>query len=348
MRGASIPARRWRERACGRIPNRTRPRSKTQRPQAPLSRFDEAALFRDPYTVLSDIAGAPPRIAQAGADARSDAEGGAEGRRGLPRSVRSHQLANDVHSPLEEKAPGQQGEWQPPAQRRGRGAHRRARSSSVRRQARRDGDASSEDPIQPKPPWQSQTSRKRLKPVGLIRRRSIQGQHARQSSICPASRRRRRRRRTPAIQAAGRHIRSACISRRARPVAEVRETNEGLLINLTDDVNYGMFANGSAEPTPGLVRALDKITPLISQNRGQVIVRGHTDNRAYRIVGVRQLAIVDRPGAHGLSHADPRRTGRRGASNESRAMPIAARKIRTIRSAAQNRRIELLIRAPTP
>ena len=68
----------------------------------------------------------------------------------------------------------------------------------------------------------------------------------------------------------------------ARPVAEVRESNEGLLINLTDDVNYGMFASGSAEPTPGLVRALDKITPLISQSRGQVIVRGHTDNRAYR------------------------------------------------------------------
>ena len=71
----------------------------------------------------------------------------------------------------------------------------------------------------------------------------------------------------------------------ARPVTEVRETNEGLLISLTDDVNYGMFANGSAEPTPGLVRALDKITPLISQNRGQVIVRGHTDSRAYRSLG---------------------------------------------------------------
>ncbi len=38
----------------------------------------------------------------------------------------------------------------------------------------------------------------------------------------------------------------------ARPVAEVRETPKGSPINLTDDVNYGMFANGSAEPTPGL------------------------------------------------------------------------------------------------
>ena len=72
----------------------------------------------------------------------------------------------------------------------------------------------------------------------------------------------------------------------ASPVAEVRETNEGLLVSLTDDVNYGMFANGSAEPTPGLVRALDKITPLISQNRGQVIVRGHTDNRRLSVVGL--------------------------------------------------------------
>ena len=73
----------------------------------------------------------------------------------------------------------------------------------------------------------------------------------------------------------------------ARPVAEVRESNEGLLISLTDDLNFGMFANASAEPTPGLVRALDKITPLISQSRGQVIVRGHTDGRAFRFGGVR-------------------------------------------------------------
>src|SRR4051812_3489308 len=38
-----------------------------QRPQTPRSHFDEAALFRDPYAVLSEIAGAPARPAQAAA-----------------------------------------------------------------------------------------------------------------------------------------------------------------------------------------------------------------------------------------------------------------------------------------
>src|SRR5262245_7429986 len=37
-----------------------------QRPQAPPPRFGEATLFRNPYAVLSEIAGGPPRIAEVG------------------------------------------------------------------------------------------------------------------------------------------------------------------------------------------------------------------------------------------------------------------------------------------
>jgi chemotaxis protein MotB len=68
----------------------------------------------------------------------------------------------------------------------------------------------------------------------------------------------------------------------AWPVAEVREVEEGLLVSLTDDASFGMFAVGSAEPRPELIRVIDRIGPLLTKRQGTIIVRGHTDNRAYR------------------------------------------------------------------
>ena len=43
----------------------------------------------------------------------------------------------------------------------------------------------------------------------------------------------------------------------AGPVAEVRQVEEGLLVSLTDDASFGMFAVGSAEPRPELFRVID-------------------------------------------------------------------------------------------
>ncbi|KYH01398.1 MotB family protein [Bradyrhizobium sp. DOA1] len=68
----------------------------------------------------------------------------------------------------------------------------------------------------------------------------------------------------------------------AGPAAEVRQVEEGLLISLTDDASFGMFAVGSAEPRPELIRVIDKIGPLLTKRSGMIIVRGHTDNRPYR------------------------------------------------------------------
>jgi chemotaxis protein MotB len=132
----------------------------------------------------------------------------------------------------------------------------------------------------------------------------------------------------------------------SRPVAEVRETSEGLLINLTDDVNYGMFAIGSAEPTPGLVRALDKITPLISQRPGQVIVRGHTDNRPFRSADYDNWRLSTAR-AHMAYYMLLR--GGLDARRIERIEGYADRrpKIPEDPSAPPNRRIEILIRAPS-
>lgn len=133
----------------------------------------------------------------------------------------------------------------------------------------------------------------------------------------------------------------------AGPVAEVRQVEEGLLVSLTDNASFGMFAVGSAEPRPELVRAIDKIGPLIAKRRGVIIVRGHTDNRPYksdnydnwRLSTARaQMAyyMLVRSGvdAQRIEHVEGYADRRPKLQNDP--------------AAAQNRRIEILIREKRP
>ncbi|UPK37337.1 MotB family protein [Bradyrhizobium sp. 186] len=129
----------------------------------------------------------------------------------------------------------------------------------------------------------------------------------------------------------------------AGPVAEVRQVEEGLLISLTDDASFGMFAVGSAEPRPELIRVIDKIGPLLSKRQGPIIVRGHTDNRPYRSetydnwrlsTARAQMAyyMLVRSGvdAQRIEHVE-------GYADRRPKLPNDP-------AAAQNRRIEILIR----
>jgi chemotaxis protein MotB len=133
----------------------------------------------------------------------------------------------------------------------------------------------------------------------------------------------------------------------AGPVAEVRQVEDGLLVSLTDDASFGMFAVGSAEPRPELVRVIDKIGPLIAKRRGLIIVRGHTDNRPYksdnydnwRLSTARaQMAyyMLVRSGvdAQRIEHVEGYADRRPKLQNDP--------------AAAQNRRIEILIREKRP
>lgn len=317
----------------------------THRPQVPLSRFDEAALFRDPYTVLSEIAGAPPRNAQAGTafdPTRKEGLKGGEAYRD-PFDPINWPMAST--SPLEEKAPG------------------RKESGSLRlneevaaliegqgpRPSSGKPDATAtpvQEAEQAKPSPAGPDKQEELKPVGLFADdESKSGAPVNRPSSPRADAGSAPPNAAAKLQAA---ISAALASLgTARPVTEVRETNEGLLINLTDDVNYGMFANGSAEPTVGLVRALDKITPLISQHRGQVIVRGHTDSRAYRSPGYDNWRLsTDR--AHMAYHMLIR--GGLDARRVDRIEGYADRRPKDPSDplAAPNRRIELVIRTPAP
>ena len=66
------------------------------------------------------------------------------------------------------------------------------------------------------------------------------------------------------------------------PGIEVTEAPEGLLVTLMDERKFGMFAVGSAEPEPELIRTIDAIGKLIGERPGKIVVRGHTDARPFR------------------------------------------------------------------
>ncbi|MGP9822819.1 OmpA family protein, partial [Salinarimonas sp. NSM] len=65
------------------------------------------------------------------------------------------------------------------------------------------------------------------------------------------------------------------------PAIEVSATSEGLLVSLTDDADFGMFAIGSAEPRPELVRVVEEIAPILAEEAGAIVIRGHTDARPF-------------------------------------------------------------------
>lgn len=68
----------------------------------------------------------------------------------------------------------------------------------------------------------------------------------------------------------------------ASPKLEVRSTADGVLISLTDDATFGMFAIASAEPQPVLVNYMEKIGKILNERPGKIIIRGHTDGRPFR------------------------------------------------------------------
>lgn len=133
----------------------------------------------------------------------------------------------------------------------------------------------------------------------------------------------------------------------AGPLAEVRQVEEGLLVSLTDDANFGMFAVGSAEPRPELIRVIDKIGPLLTKRAGVIIVRGHTDNRPYKSEAYDnwRLSTARAQMAYYMlvrSGVDPQRIEHVEGYADRRP------KIQSDPAAAQNRRIEILIREKRP
>jgi chemotaxis protein MotB len=66
------------------------------------------------------------------------------------------------------------------------------------------------------------------------------------------------------------------------PELDVQATEEGILISLTDRQNFSMFAIGSAEPQRRVLHMMDAIAASLQNLQGAIVVRGHTDGRPYR------------------------------------------------------------------
>ncbi|MCG6122734.1 MAG: MotB family protein [Microvirga sp.] len=128
----------------------------------------------------------------------------------------------------------------------------------------------------------------------------------------------------------------------ARPALEVRATSEGVLISLTDEAQFGMFAIGSAEPAPEVVGFLQSVGRVLSDRPGRIVIRGHTDARPFRSADYDNWRLSTAR-AHMASYMLLR-----GGLEEGRIARVEGHADRMLKTpvepeAAENRRIEILL-----
>jgi chemotaxis protein MotB len=128
-----------------------------------------------------------------------------------------------------------------------------------------------------------------------------------------------------------------------KPHVDVSRTGEGLLISVTDEIDFSMFAIGSAEPQPKVVRAMEKIAKIISARPGKIIIRGHTDGRPFKSETYDNWRLSTAR-AHMASYMLVR-----GGIDEARIERVEGHADRSLKkpadpNAAENRRIEILLR----
>ncbi|RUX87198.1 OmpA family protein, partial [Mesorhizobium sp. M7D.F.Ca.US.004.01.2.1] len=62
----------------------------------------------------------------------------------------------------------------------------------------------------------------------------------------------------------------------------VEATDKGVVISITDQLDFGMFEVGSALPSRELVLAMEKIGRIVNSQKGTISINGHTDARPFR------------------------------------------------------------------
>ena len=157
----------------------------------------------------------------------------------------------------------------------------------------------------------------------------------------------------PAVDAAVRELQQelqaalAGVPDDKKPNVEVKAEGEGVLISLTDDFRFGMFSMSSAEPTPALVVVMDKVAKILAGRKGGIVVRGHTDSRPYKTQKNNnwRLSMSRAQIAYYMLT--------RGGVQENRIDRIEGHADRDLLNpadpyAAQNRRIEILLKVPNP
>jgi chemotaxis protein MotB len=131
------------------------------------------------------------------------------------------------------------------------------------------------------------------------------------------------------------------------PRLEVKATEEGLLISLTDHETFGMFEIGSSSPNPKLVHLMDRIAQSLKGQPGALVLRGYTDSRRYRGGNSDNWRLSASRAQMALYMLV------RGGLPETRVERVegyADRRPKTPErpEAAENRRIEILLRKAAP
>jgi chemotaxis protein MotB len=131
------------------------------------------------------------------------------------------------------------------------------------------------------------------------------------------------------------------------PKVDVHRTSEGLVIGLTDDDNFAMFASASAEPSPRMVLLMEKIGRLLKTEKGAITIRGFTDNKPFKSDAYDnwRLSSARADMAHYMLV--------RGGLDDQRIDRIEGYADRRPKNpkdpgSAENRRIEILLRESTP
>ena len=131
------------------------------------------------------------------------------------------------------------------------------------------------------------------------------------------------------------------------PKVDVHRTAEGLVIGLTDDASFAMFASASAEPSPQTVALMARIGKVLKEQKGSVTIRGFTDNRPFKSEAYDnwRLSTARADMAHYMLV--------RGGLDDARIDRIegyADRRPKTPKNPGgpENRRIEILLREPAP
>jgi chemotaxis protein MotB len=131
------------------------------------------------------------------------------------------------------------------------------------------------------------------------------------------------------------------------PRFDVQAKAEGLLISLTDSENFGMFEIGSSSPNPKLVHLMDRIAQSLKDQPGAIVLRGHTDGRRYRNGSSDNWRLSASRAQMALYMLV------RGGLPDSRIERVEGYAERHLKiadkpEAAENRRIEILLRNAAP
>jgi chemotaxis protein MotB len=129
------------------------------------------------------------------------------------------------------------------------------------------------------------------------------------------------------------------------PNIEVQKIDDGLLVSLTDDFRFGMFGLSSATPVPEVVVVMEKLAKVLAERPGQIVIRGHTDGRPFKSARNDNWRLsLDRARMAFYMLT-------RGGLEEKRIERIEGHADHTLKvpgdpNAAQNRRIEILLKVP--